>query len=145
MEITVLDADRRAAWRALLVAHAGLMRRLERLHADHGLMPLEWYDVLVHLAEAPQERLRLSALADAVLLSRSGLTRLVTRMVEVGWVRREVCPSDRRGAYAVLTEAGRRALEAAAPTHLAGIQEFFGDRLTPMEAGQLYGILTRFR
>lgn len=145
MEAPVLDADRRAAWRALLCAHAGLLRRLERLHAERDLMPLEWYDVLVHLAEAPEQRLRLNALADAVLLSRSGMTRLVGRLVEAGLVRREVCPSDRRGAYAVLTEAGRQALEAAAPTHLAGIQEFFGCHLSPAESVQLLGLLTRFR
>ncbi|MDP9496424.1 MAG: MarR family transcriptional regulator, partial [Actinomycetota bacterium] len=92
-----------AAWRTFLRAHAVLVRRLEaELVAEHDL-PLASYDVLVQLSEAPQQRLRMTELADRVLLSRSGLTRLVDRLVRDGLVERQACSEDARGMLAVLT------------------------------------------
>jgi DNA-binding MarR family transcriptional regulator len=113
---------RLGVWRAFLRAHAGITRELEReLGAEAG-MPLAWYDVLLQLVEAPGRRLRMAELADRVLLSRSGLTRLVDRLQAEGYVCREPSPDDARGTYTVLTDAGYAALRRAAPVHLEGIR-----------------------
>lgn len=110
-------------WREFLRAHANTMRVLEReLLADTG-MPLGWYDVLLTLAEAPQRRLRMAELADRVLLSRSGLTRLIDRLQAEDLVRREPSPDDARGTFTVLTQQGMARLRGAAPVHLAGIRK----------------------
>lgn len=122
-----------AAWRAFLRAHATVVDRLDReLQEDQGL-PLTWYEVLLHLHRTPDHRLRLSELADRVLLSKSGLTRLVDRMVDARLIERQVCPTDRRGAFAALTDDGRARFTAAAPVHLAGVQRHFCGLLTEEE------------
>ena len=118
-----------AAWSAFLRAHARVVRELEReLQADQHLA-LTDYDVLVQLASAEGRRLRMSELADRLLLSRSGATRLVDRLVADGLVERVVCDDDRRGQWASLTHSGLRRLRAATPTHLRGIRDHFLDRL----------------
>lgn len=120
-----LDAPGLRAWRAFLRAHAAAMRELEaQLQAALDLSLAE-YDALAQLAAASGARLRMHDLADRVLLSRSGLTRLVDRLVADGLVRREHCGADARGAYAVLTRAGVRRLREAMPVHLRGIDEVF--------------------
>jgi DNA-binding MarR family transcriptional regulator len=130
-------------WRNFLRVHARMLRRLEAdLLAEHGL-PLASYDVLVQLVEAPQRRLRMTELAERVLLSRSGLTRLVDRLEREGLVRREACPSDARGLFAVLTDLGYARLRKAAPTHLRGIDAYMTGRLDPAELAQLGAILGR--
>ena len=112
------------AWRAFLGAHARLIALLDtELRAAHDL-PLTHYDVLVQLSEAGG-RLRMSELADAVLLSRSNCTRLIDRLALAGLVEREPDSTDARSRWAVLTESGRRRLRDAAPMHLAGIEEHF--------------------
>ncbi len=117
------------AWRSFLRAHAAVVRRLEAdLLQSHGLS-LGVYDVLVQLVEAPGRRLRMTELAAKVLLSRSGLTRLVDRMVRDGYVRREPDPGDARGVLAVMTDAGYDRLRSASPTHLDGITRYVVDRL----------------
>jgi DNA-binding MarR family transcriptional regulator len=137
------DPERLAAWRLLLEAHAAVVDRLGReLEAECGL-PLTWYDVLVQLASAPEGRLRMRDLARAVLLSRSGLTRLVDRMEASGMVCREAHPSDGRGAFAVLTPAGRAALRRAAPVHLRGIDAHFARHLSDADAAALRDALSR--
>lgn len=109
------------AWRTFLRAHATLVRRLENeLVAEHDL-PLASYDVLVQLSEAPSQRLRMTELAERVLLSRSGLTRLVDRLERDGLVERQACPQDARGTLAVLTASGLGQLRGAWPTHLRGV------------------------
>lgn len=114
-----------APWRAFLRAHARVARRLdEDLRARHGLS-LQEYETLLHLAEAPDRRLRMGRLADSLLLSKSGVTRLVDRLVDDGLVLRTSCSSDARGAEASLTETGLGRLRAAAPTHLDGIRDHF--------------------
>lgn len=123
-----------AAWRAFLEAHARVTERLEQeLQEEHGLS-LPWYDVLVQLNEVPDRRLRMTELAGSVLLSKSGLTRLVDRMLSAGLVDREADPSDRRGIYVCLTNAGFERLRDAAPTHLRGIERHFTSNLTQDEA-----------
>jgi DNA-binding MarR family transcriptional regulator len=137
------DPAQLSAWRLLLEAHASTTELLEReLVAERGL-PLSRYDVLLNLAEAPGGRLRMQELSASVLLSKSGLSRLVDRMVEAGLVRRERCQDDRRGWFAVLTDQGRSALRRAAPVHLRGIQEHFARHLRPEEVEVLAAALAR--
>jgi DNA-binding MarR family transcriptional regulator len=125
------------AWRGFLRTHAELVRELdEELTERHGL-PLSSYDVLVQLDEAPDGQLRMSHLADAVLLSRSGLSRLVTRLEKQGLLERVDCPSDARGAFAAITGAGREKLAEARATHRAGVRERFLDKLGEREQRQL--------
>ncbi|HZQ38599.1 MAG TPA: MarR family transcriptional regulator [Dehalococcoidia bacterium] len=134
---TSVDAERLEAWRAFLAAHAVLTDVLEaELLAERGL-PLAWYDVLFQLSLAPGGERRMQELAGAVLLSKSGLTRLVARMEQAGLVERRPCPTDLRGTIAALTPSGKAALRRARPIHLRGIREHFADRLSDEEARAL--------
>lgn len=122
---------RLGAWRSFLHAHARLTRRLdEELQAAHHLSLAE-YDALLQLARTPGRRLRMSVLAERVLLSRSGITRLVDRLEAAGMVQRSACATDARGAEAILTPAGLGRLREASQTHLAGVQRYFLDVLAP--------------
>jgi DNA-binding MarR family transcriptional regulator len=121
-------------WRTFLHAHALLSRRLDdELRAEQG-MSLAEYDALVQLAATPGRRLRMNQLADRVLLSRSGITRLVDRLVADGLVCRTQCSSDARGAEAVLTDTGVDRLRDASATHLRGVDRYF---LAPLSAAEL--------
>lgn len=132
-----------AVWRTLLRVQVQVSRRLQTdLLAEHDLA-LGSYEVLLHLAEAPDGRLRMNDLADRVLLSRSGLTRLVDRLQREGLVERASCASDARGLYAVLTPAGRERVQAATPTHQQGVREHVLSRLTPEELRNLAAILDK--
>lgn len=127
----------RGAWRGLLRAHAALTRELDaELERVHGL-PLTSYEVLLHLADAPEGMMRMSELADSVLLSRSGLTRLADRLERDGLIERRACPSDARGANALITSAGRERFVAARETHLAGVRNLFLAHVSEREAKQL--------
>ena len=137
-----LSARELSVWRTFLRAHASITRQMEHDLAERHMLPLPSYDVLLQLAESPQRRLRMTDLADRVLLSRSGLTRLVDRLSREGLVERESCPSDARGTFTVITEKGLARLREAAPTHLAGIQEHVTSRLSPAELDQ-FGRLLR--
>ena len=135
--------SRLAAWSTFLRAHARVVRELEReLQADQDLA-LTDYDVLVQLAAADERRLRMSELAERLLLSRSGVTRLVDRLVSDGLVERVVCESDRRGQWAALTDAGNARLRRAAPTHLRGVAAHFLDRLSPDDLAALERMLAK--
>jgi DNA-binding MarR family transcriptional regulator len=128
-----LNSSEMKAWRTFLAAHARLISALdEELVTGHGL-PLADYEVLVHLSEGPADGIRMSQLAERILVSRSGLTRRVDRLEAAGLVERRVCPSDRRGQMAMLTPTGRRRLREAAPTHLEGVRRMFADALGPAE------------
>jgi DNA-binding MarR family transcriptional regulator len=121
-ELTELEL---AAWRGFLRAHGALAKWLdEQLVREHELA-LSSYDVLVQLRDAPGQRLRMAELADAVLLSRSGMTRLVDRLEREDLLRRDTCSSDARGCFAVLTERGEEVLREARPTHLSGVRDRF--------------------
>ena len=134
---------RLAAWSAFLRAHARVVRELEReLQAEQG-MALTDYDVLVQLASAPERRLRMSELADGLVLSRSGATRLVDRLEAAGLVERVSCDTDRRGQWAALTDAGSSRLRTASPTHLRGVASHFLDRLSAPELAALERTLAR--
>lgn len=117
------------AWRQFLRAHATITRALEAELVAEQELSLASYDVLVQLAEAPGRQLRMTELADAVLLSRSGVTRLVDRLEKVGLVSRYPVETDGRGVAAGLTEAGLQRLRIASRTHLAGIVRHFAARL----------------
>lgn len=125
------------AWRSFITAHAAVIGRIERDLAAAGAIPLTWYDVLIELYEAPDRRLRLHELADAVVLSRSGLSRLVNRLEGAGLIVRTAAETDRRGAYAVLTEAGVEAMRRAWPIYARGIGDYFAHDLTEDEAATL--------
>lgn len=113
------------AWGGFLRTHAMLVRELDaELAQAHGL-PLSSYEVLLKLVNADDGRLRMSDLADAVWLSRSGVTRLVDRLERDGLVERRACPSDARGAFAVITDLGRQRFAEAQATHLAGVRARF--------------------
>ena len=136
------DADRVAVWASFLHAHSALMTQLEReLVAERGIT-LPWYDVLLQLYQADGE-LRMQELAGAVLLSKSGLTRLVDRMETAGLVARRACPSDRRGTLVGLTSQGRETFRRAAPVHRRGIREHFTDKLDEDDLGALARVLAK--
>ncbi len=132
-----------AVWRLFLRTHATVIRDLETELLVEQDLPLSFYDVLVQLVEAPGRRLRMTELADRVMLSRSGLTRLVDRLVRAGLVERQACEGDARGTFTVLTDAGFERLRRAAPTHLRGIEEHMTSRLSPEELAELGELLSR--
>ncbi|KAB1129130.1 MarR family winged helix-turn-helix transcriptional regulator [Micromonospora sp. DT46] len=132
-----LDPDEQRTWRAYLTASRALMEALDReLQRDAG-MPHAYYEILVRLSEAPQRRLRMSDLAEASGSSRSRLSHAVARLEAAGWVRREECPTDRRGQIAVLTDEGFATLAAAAPGHVEGVRRHLFDALSPAQVDQL--------
>jgi DNA-binding MarR family transcriptional regulator len=114
-----------AAWRAFLRAHSTMLRRIGRDLADAQLPPLSWYDVLAALRDAPEGRLRQVELAERVLLSNSGLSRLIDRIEAKGMVKRVQCPEDRRSLYVELTAEGEEMLERMWPTYAKGIADDF--------------------
>jgi DNA-binding MarR family transcriptional regulator len=129
------------AWIRFLRAHASLTRQLSaRLERQHGLT-LNDYDVLVQLAHAEGRRLRRVDLARSVLLSASGITRLLDGLERAGWVEKGTCRSDARVTYAVLTEAGLAKYRGARTSHLADVEAVFGSRFTEEERLTLSGLL----
>jgi DNA-binding MarR family transcriptional regulator len=116
---------------------------LEQIELDLALPPLSWYDVLFALLEAPEHKLRLHELAQAILLSRSNLTRLVDRLEVAGLIRREQCPHDRRGAFAVITEEGHAIRDRMWSVYGQGIENYFADYLDVGEVKFLIKILDR--
>ena len=132
-----------AAWRGFLRVHSALIKELDaELEARHGI-PLSSYEVLIALADAPGQKLRMAELADQALLSRSGMTRLVDRLQKQGLLTRERCDLDARGSFAALTEKGRRLLAETRPTHLAGVRERFLRHLDDGEKATLAGMWER--
>jgi DNA-binding MarR family transcriptional regulator len=128
-----------AAWRGLLRVHASLAKLLDAELARAHDLPLSSYEVLITLQASPGKRSRMAELADRVLLSRSGMTRLVDRLEREGLLERDTCTSDGRGCFAVLTQAGEDLLARARPTHLEGVRErflrhFSQDELSEMAA-----------
>ena len=133
----LLDAEELGAWRGLLRAHSALTKALDaELVRAHGL-PLSSYEVLLFLADSPDGQMRMSELADGVLLSRSGLTRLVDRMQREGLLRRERCEDDARGWFAAITPKGRELFIRARKTHLDGVRERFLSHFTREELRSL--------
>lgn len=140
---TELEPSRLVAWRTFLTAHAALINQIERELLAAGVVPLSWYDVLFALYDAPGQRLRMNELASAIVLSRSGLTRLVDRLEAEGLLTRERSSSDRRGAFAVLTEKGVEAMREAWPVYARGIDEHFARYLSTEEISMITGVFRR--
>jgi DNA-binding MarR family transcriptional regulator len=133
-----------AAWRGMLQAHAGVTRALDaQMRRAHGLS-VSAYEVLMFLGDAPDHRMRMAEIADRVLLTRSGCTRLVDRLAELGYVTRRATPGDGRGLYAELTDAGAEKLTAARRTHREGIRSYFLEHLSTTDQVVLGDIWTRF-
>jgi len=138
-----LAPEELAAWRGLLRVHSALVKTLDaELLATHDL-PLTSYEVLINLQAAPGRRRRMAELADGVLLSRSGMTRLVDRLERDGLLTRDPCTDDGRGTYAFLTDKGEALLDKARRTHLDGVRERFVQHFEPDELRQLAGFWER--
>jgi len=132
-----LDEDESRIWIAWLLSTRLLWEELERDLHQEAAMPFSYYEVLVMLSDSPGRSRRMSGLADATQSSRSRLSHAVARLEALGWVRREACPSDRRGALAVLTDEGFAALEAAAPHHVESVRTHLFDQLSPEQLTHL--------
>src|SRR5436305_9863412 len=128
-------------WRSYLQSHASIVRVLDaELVAEHGITTRD-YEVLLYLAQAPDGKLPMSALAESTMLTRSGVTRLVDGLVAGGFVERIACPSDARVSYAQLTDAGTSKLRSAGCTHVGSIRRLFLDHFSAEETGQLAALL----
>ena len=142
---TTAKPQQMEAWEAVIRTVGSLLKTFEdELQVAVGL-PLPWYDVLVQLSVVPDGRLRMQALADSVVLSRSGLTRLIDRMEKAALVEREHATEDRRGYYAVLTEEGRRVFLAAKPVHERGIHDHFTQYLDEVDAQAVVAAFAKVR
>ena len=131
------------AWRQFLTLHRRIVDAIDRDLQRSGRLPLTSYDVLIELYEAPERRLRMAELARRVVLSRSGLTRLVDRLEAEGLLTRDRVSGDRRGAFAVLTEAGVEAMRGAWPVYAHGIKRYFAAALPEDEIATLNSLLSR--
>ncbi len=138
-----MDEEELAAWRGLLRAHAQLVKTLDAELAREHDLPLSSYEVLLYLNDSESGRMRMSELADSVLLSRSGLTRLVDRLERDGLLKRERCDSDARGFFAEITPEGRRAFAVARKTHLDGVRRLFLSRFSRDELRTLGALWER--
>lgn len=134
-----------SAWRAFITAHADLVERIDRALTADQRLPLRWYDVLIELDEASGQGLRMHELADRVVLSRSGLTRLVDNLEAAGLLVRHACQTDRRGTYIAMTDKGKWALRKAWPVYAKGIADYFARHLSEAEAQTFANTLTRMR
>jgi DNA-binding MarR family transcriptional regulator len=135
-----LDDDERRTWLVFLYATQLFFEQIERdLQRDAG-MPFAYYEVLVILSESPERSMRMSELAEASLFSRSRISHAVARLEASGWVRRESCPSDRRGSFAVLTDQGYAVLQAAAPGHVESVRAHLFDQLSSTQLDELRDI-----
>jgi DNA-binding MarR family transcriptional regulator len=132
-----------SAWKAFLKAHRTVIEKIENDLGKVKAVPLTSYDVLLELSQAPDRKLRMSELAAQVVLSRSGLTRLVDRLEKEGYLGREADPTDRRGTQAVLTPKGFEALKQAWPTYAQGINQHFAELISEQEAKMIAKVLER--
>ncbi len=133
----------REAWTALCRAHAGVTGRLQEALTDAGLPPLAWYEVLDAVAAAPEQRLKMGDLADALAISRGGLTKLVDRLVKAGLLERAFCAEDRRVSYAVLTSSGREVFGEMQPVVIGELRSSFTQSLSVRQASTLRDALVK--
>ena len=135
-----LTREEQRTWRTFMLAVKLLWEQLERELDQGSEVRSPYYEILVRLSEAPDRRVRLSDLADRLQNSRSRLSHSVARLESLGWIVREACPSDRRGAFAVLTDRGGAALRAAAPVHVESVRTHLFDQLDATQLEQLRAI-----
>ena len=131
-----------AAWRRYIVASRRLLEALDADLDQHDLSMAD-YEILAQLSDAPDRRMRMAELAEISMLSRSRLSHRMKVMEEAGWVRREACPDDKRGFFAVMTAKGWKAIVAAAPDHVASVRERFVDKLSKADQIVLAEIFER--
>ena len=143
MTISSYSTDHLAMWRAFLETHSTVTRYLERRMQEQHSLPLPWWDVLQQLSDGEDGRLRMGELAESVLLTRSGVTRLLDRMITAGLVVREACPGDRRGYYAVITQLGLETIEKVGPDHSKDAWESFLGHVTQEEAAVMEKVFSR--
>ncbi len=130
-------------WKLFLTAHTRLVQRIEQDLRQADLPTLEWYDVLIALKQAPGQRLRLSELADILLINRTNVTRLVDRLENAGLIERQVCHDDRRGAFAVVTPAGLAMQQKMWAVYSQSIAQYFGQHLTEPDNAVLTKVLSK--
>lgn len=133
------------AWGALTRAHAAIVGRLQEALATADFPPLPWYEVLATVAEAPEQRLRMGDLAEALVITRGGLTKLVDRLVRAGLMERTFCETDRRVSYATLMPAGAELLTEMRPVVIEELRSAFSAKLSVAEADELRETLERVR
>jgi DNA-binding MarR family transcriptional regulator len=138
-----LSAEKKAAYIGFFLAGAVVTRKIDRILVERGGVSMEVYDLLLALEESPDRRLRMSELADAIVLSRSGLTRMVDRLERDGLLRREACPGDRRSLYAVLTEKGLSERKRTWEIYREAIAGEFGAHVSDEEAAVLVRVFER--
>lgn len=131
------------AWRLFITSHARLIDTINRELETAGKIPLQWYDVLIELYEAPDHKLRMRELADKVILSKSGLTRLVDRIEDAGYLKRELDPNDRRSFFATITDPGIEAIREAWHVYASGIVRYFGQHLSEEDAQKLAALFMK--
>jgi DNA-binding MarR family transcriptional regulator len=134
-----------AAWWALARTHAAIYGRLQEALAQGDFPPLPWYEVLATIAKSPEQQMRMGDLAEILVITRGGLTKLVDRLVKAGYLERKLCDSDRRVTYAALLPAGVDLLEEMRPVVEAELQSSFSAQLTERQADELRGTLERLR
>ena len=137
-----LNAAEMKAWRRYIVASRRLLEALDLDLAHHELSMAD-YEILAQLSDAPERRMRMSELADVAMLSRSRLSHRMKVMEKAGWVKREACPIDKRGYFAVMTPKGWKAIVAAAPDHVESVRTRFMDHLTKADQQVLAEIFER--
>lgn len=125
------------AWGALTRTHAAIVQRLQEMLAAADFPPLPWYEVLAAVSEAPEERMKMGDLAEALVITRGGLTKLVDRLVKAGLLERTFCETDRRVSYATLTPAGRDLLAEMRPAVIAELEVAFSANLSVAQAKEL--------
>ena len=133
------------AWGALARTHAAITGRLQEALAAADFPPLPWYEVLATVAEAPEQRMKMGDLAEALVITRGGLTKLVDRLVKAGLLERTFCETDRRVSYATLCPAGADLLEEMRPVVVAELEVTFAAKLSAAEADALRETLERVR
>ncbi|HYB25156.1 MAG TPA: MarR family winged helix-turn-helix transcriptional regulator [Solirubrobacteraceae bacterium] len=142
-ESASLEGDALEAWRSYLQSHATILRLLDaELVSEHGITTRD-YEVMLYLAQAPDRRLPMSALAESTMLTRSGITRLVDGLVSGGFIERAACPNDARVSYAQLTDEGFTKLARAGCTHVRSIRRLFLEHFGAEEIAQLASLLGR--
>ena len=130
------------AWRRYIIASRRLLDALDSDLADHDLSMPD-YEILAQLSDAPNRRMRMSELADVAMLSRSRLSHRMKVMEKAGWVKREACPADKRGYFAVMTAIGWKAIVEAAPDHVASVRHRFIDNLSKTDQISLAAIFEK--
>jgi DNA-binding MarR family transcriptional regulator len=144
-DLDACHAPHQVAWRSLARTHAAVSGRVQEALTEAGLPPLAWFDVLATIAEADRQALKMGELAEALVITRGGLTKLVDRLVKAGLVERTFCETDRRVSYATLLPAGAELLNEMLPVVSAELQVAFAANITDGEAEQLTGTLDRVR